>query len=107
MRSRLARPLSSELLSGTIMNHLVLWVALYTMLIAYVCLLNPWCRNLLPGRADRLTIADTSVKVKNRPSFDSEETVKTYCSIAYKVVDRRLSLLVHQVLLRYKVMVFE
>jgi len=36
-------------------NHRILWVALDTMLVAYVCLLNPWFRNLLLGWADRLT----------------------------------------------------
>lgn len=28
-------------------NHRVLWVLLDTILVAYVCLLNPWFRNLL------------------------------------------------------------
>ena len=57
MRSGFARPLSSELLGGTIMNHRVLWVALDTMLIAHVCLLNPWFRNFVPGWADREALA--------------------------------------------------
>jgi hypothetical protein len=36
-------------------NHRVLWVVIDTVLVAYVCLLNAWFRNLLLGWAGRLT----------------------------------------------------
>ena len=36
-------------------NHRVLWVILDTALAAYLCLLNPWFRNVLLGWAARLT----------------------------------------------------
>ena len=36
-------------------NHRVLWVIVDTAATAYVCVLNPWSRNLLLGYADRLT----------------------------------------------------
>ena len=36
-------------------NHRVLWAILDTVLVAYVCLLNPWFRNVLLGWAQRLT----------------------------------------------------
>ncbi|OGP63354.1 MAG: hypothetical protein A2170_02730 [Deltaproteobacteria bacterium RBG_13_53_10] len=36
-------------------NHRVLWVAIDTTLVAYVCLLNPWFRNLLLGWSARLS----------------------------------------------------
>jgi hypothetical protein len=36
-------------------NHRVLWVVIDTVLVAYVCLFNPWFRNLLLGWAERLS----------------------------------------------------
>lgn len=30
-------------------NHRVLWVSVDTILVAYVCLLNPWFRNRILG----------------------------------------------------------
>ncbi len=36
-------------------DHRVLWVVIDTVLVAYVCLFNPWFRNLLIGCAGRLT----------------------------------------------------
>jgi len=36
-------------------NHRVLWAVVDILLIAYVCLFNPWFRNLLFGWAERLT----------------------------------------------------
>lgn len=35
-------------------THRVLWVVLDTALVAYVCLLNPWFRNILLGWSERL-----------------------------------------------------
>ncbi len=35
-------------------NHRIFWVILDTVLVAYVCLLNPWFRNILLGWAERL-----------------------------------------------------
>ena len=36
-------------------GHRLLWVIIDAVLVAYVCLLNPWFRNLLLGWAERLT----------------------------------------------------
>jgi hypothetical protein len=36
-------------------HHRVLWAILDTVLVAYVCLLNPWFRNKLMGWANALS----------------------------------------------------
>jgi len=36
-------------------NHRVLWVVIDTVIVAYICLFNPWFRNVLLGWAERLT----------------------------------------------------
>jgi len=35
-------------------NHRIFWVLLDTVLVAYVCLLNPWFRNALLGWSEQL-----------------------------------------------------